>query len=139
MATDDVEIPVVRRCARRWSIVSAAALLLLVAPAPAVAHGRFGPSRLLTVLCTTPTMSGYAALGIDEKGSLVQFALPRPVLPGLRVQPQAGARSASDRALAAQATSHVRVLGRAKEPLVVRSRLIEDGYERYGFYRNGRP
>jgi len=65
--------------------------------------------------------------------------LGRAVAPGLRVELEGASTSKDGRALWARTVGTLRVLGLTREPLVVRSRLIENGYSRYGFYRKGHP
>lgn len=95
-----------------------------------------------TTLCTTAIVSGYRSFAVDERGSLAALTLRRAVAPGLRVAVEVAsiASIANDgRFVSVPTAGAVRVLGPTREPLVVRSRVIENGYSHYGFYRNGRP
>jgi hypothetical protein len=92
-----------------------------------------------TILCTAQTALGGRSLGVDDQGHVAELMLRRAVPPGWRVDVREGAPSMSRGALSAHSAGTIRVLGRAKEPFIVRTRLIEDGYAHYGFYRRGRP
>jgi hypothetical protein len=115
------------------------ALLLVVTVASSDAQEGVGSSWRGTILCTTKIASGYRSLGVDEQGRLAQRTLRSAVPPGRRVELVESAASKSGRAFSAHTAGTVRVLGRARGPLIVRTRLIEDGSARYAFYGNGRP
>jgi hypothetical protein len=76
---------------------------------------------------------------VDERGSVAELTLRRAVAPGLRVAIAAASIAKDGRSVSARRASTVRVLGPTREPIVVRSRVIENGYSHYRFYRNGRP
>ena len=118
-------------------VVSALALsLAVVTPSPGARAG-FGSSWQGTILCTTKIRSGYRSLAVDERGRLAELTLGPAVSPGLRVELEGASTSKDGRALWARAVGTLRVLGPTREPLIIRSRLIENGNSRYGFYRNG--
>ena len=119
-------------------VVSALALSLAV-PTSTGARAGVGSSWQGTILCTTKIRSGYRSLAVDEQGRLAELTLRPAVRPGQRVELDGAATSKDGRSLWAHKVGTLRVLGPTKEPLVVRSRLIESGYSRYGFYRNGHP
>jgi len=119
-------------------VVSALALSLAV-PTSTGARAGVGSSWQGTILCTTKIRSGYRSLAVDERGGLAELTLGRAVTPGLRVALDGAATSKDGRSLWAHRVGTLRVLGPTKEPLFVRSRLIENGYARYSFYRDGHP
>lgn len=92
-----------------------------------------------TILCTTKSSGGYRSLGVDASGRLAQLSLAGSVAPGLRVELNRASTSRDGRSLSVRPLTTVRVLGQRREPLRLRTRLIESGYSHYGFYRNGRP
>jgi hypothetical protein len=92
-----------------------------------------------TILCTTSAEGGYRSLGVDASGRLAQLTLADSVAPGLRVELNRASTSRDGRFLSVRPLSTVHVRGRTREPLRVRTRLIESGYSHYRFYRNGRP
>lgn len=126
-----------RRAALRG--VSALALSLAVVMTSAGARAGVASRWQETVLCSTKIGSGYRSLAVDEKGRLAELRLRHAVPPGHRVELEGASTSKGGRALRARTVASVRVLGPTRKPLVVRTRLIENGYARYGFYRNGHP
>jgi hypothetical protein len=86
-----------------------------------------------TVLCTTKHGSVARFIGVDDHGQLAAFAIRSLVPPGQTVELSAG------KGLRPPAADAPRLLGRATKPLIVHTRLIEDGQTHYRFYRNGHP
>jgi len=117
-------------------VVSALALSLAVVTSTGARAGVHS-SWQGTILCTATIQSGYRSLAVDEQGRLAELTLRPAVPPGQRVELEGASTSKDGRAIRARTVGTLRVLGPAKEPFVVRSRLIENGYSRYGFYRNG--
>jgi hypothetical protein len=115
------------------------ALLLAVSAVWTGAQAGVGSSWRGTILCTTKTGSGSRSLGVDDQGRVAELTLRPAVPPGQRVELEESPASKSAHALATETAATVRVLGRAREPFIVRTTLIEDGSGRYAFYRNGRP
>ena len=122
---------------RRARFVSA--LFLAVMMISTGARASEGASWQGTILCTTAIASGYRSLAVDEAGSLAELTLPRPVAPGLRAAVEDAAVTKHGRSISTRAAGTVRVLPPTRQPFVVRSRVIENGYAHYHFYRNGRP
>jgi hypothetical protein len=119
--------------------VSALALSLALVMTSAGARAGVASRWQGTVLCTTKIGSGYRSLAVDKKGRLAELTLRQAVPPGHRVELEGASTSKGGRALWARTVASVRVLGPTGKPFVVRTRLIENGYARYGFYRNGHP
>ena len=119
--------------------VFALALSLAVVMTSADAGAGVGSRWQGAVLCTTKIGSGYRSLAVDQKGHLAELTLQQAVPPGHTVELEGASTSKSGRPLWPRTSASVHVLGPIKEPVVVRTRLIERGYARYGFYRNGHP
>jgi hypothetical protein len=115
------------------------ALFLAVLMVSTGARAGNGASWQGTILCTTATVSGYRSFAVDERGSLAELTLRRAVAPGLQVAVEGASTAKDARSVSARTAGTVRVLRPTRAPFVVRSRLIENGYSHYRFYRNGRP
>jgi len=100
---------------------------------------RTAPPWQGTILCTEKVVSGYRTLAVDKRGGLRDLTLRQAVAPGLRVELQESRGSSDHRSLAESDKSSVRLLGRTNKPVVVQAQLIEDGFSRYRFSRQGRP
>jgi hypothetical protein len=115
------------------------ALFLAVMMISTGARAGSGASWQGTILCTTASASGYRSLAVDERGSLADLTLRRAEAPGLRIAVGDASVAKDGRSISARTAGNVRVLGPARVPFVVRSRLIENGYSHYRFDRNGQP
>lgn len=124
-----------------------AALTAGAAIVPTSTRVSTAPAWQGTILCTTKTAFGHRFIAVDLSGRLVRLTLPRAVTPGLRVQLLDPQGSEDRRSLVARDVGTVRLLGPTTGPVVVRTRLIEDGDSRYRisdgdsryrFYRHGR-
>lgn len=122
---------------RRARCVFSVFLAVIVMSADAQAGNR--TSWRGTILCTTAITSGYRSLAVDERGSLAGLTLQRAVAPGLRIVVEDASIGKDGRSVSARKAGIVRVLRPTREPFLVRSRVIENGYSHYRFYRNGRP
>jgi hypothetical protein len=121
------------------SVLALVALSLAAMATPSRAQAGAGLSWQGTILCTTKAGGGYHSFGVDRSGRLAQLTLASAVAPGLRVELTRASTSPGGRSLSVRPLTTVHVLGRTREPLHVRSSLIEDSYSHYRFYRNGRP
>ncbi len=141
MAINTVKASVVRLRGAGASrgVALALALPLTLTVAATGAQGDVGSGWRGTILCTTKTESGNRSLWVDEQGRLAELTLSAAVAPGQKIELEASPTLSSRRAYRAHTASTVRVLGRARKPLIVRTRLIEESYARYGFYWNGHP
>jgi hypothetical protein len=119
--------------------LSALALSLAVVMTSADAGAGVASRWQGAILCTTKIGSGYRSLAVDQNGRLAELTLQQAVPPGYRVELESASTSRGSRPLRARTVGSVRVLGLTRRPVVVRTRLIEYGYARYGFYRDGHP
>lgn len=114
-------------------LVAVVAAAVVFAVAPSALPNAVSAKWRGTVLCTTKDGSVARSIGVDDRGQLAPFAIRSLVPPGQKIELNVSTASRPAPA------DPPRLIGRATEPLIVRTRLIEDGQTHYRFYRNGHP
>jgi hypothetical protein len=120
-------------------VATVTAIAVVVAFASSAAPKAVGAKWRGTILCATKVGSVVRTLGVDDRGHLTAMTIRSVVSPGQKVELALSPTSQRRPAGAADAAADARSLGRATEPLIVRTRVIEDSQAHYRFYRNDHP